>query len=113
MKSLDIATGGSGTDIPLVFPPWKNKYLRFGEPNIHILNTFLEMKNEYGIYLDLLYGAPAWNLLLQYLTSQRDSPIKGRQVMYVHSGGIEGVASQLTRYKHKGLIDESQIQTLC
>lgn len=113
MKALDIATGGSGTDIPLVFPPWKNKYLRFGEPNIHILNTFLEMKNEYGIYLDLLYGAPAWNLLLQYLTSQRDSPIKGRQVMYIHSGGIEGVASQLTRYKHKGLIDESQLQTIC
>jgi len=112
MKALDVSTGGNGRDdIPEVFKSLNNGYPRFGEPSAGILNTFLEMKDTHGIYLDLLYGAPAWKLLLQYLTSQRDSPIKGRQVMYVHSGGLEGISSQLTRYKHKGLIDGSQIQT--
>jgi len=111
MRALDISTGGNGKDdIPQVFLPWKNAYPRFGEPSPHILNTFIEMKDEHGIYLDLLYGAPAWNLLLQYVTSQRESPMKGRQVMYVHSGGLEGISSQLTRYKHKGLIDGIETQ---
>ena len=111
MKALDMSTGGNGKDfIPQILKPWKYVYPRFGEPSPHILNTFIEMKDEHGIYLDLLYGAPAWNLLLQYVTSQRDSPVKGRQIMYVHSGGLEGISSQLTRYKHKGMIDSSQIQ---
>ena len=111
MKALDASEGGnSKDDIPEIFQPWKNIYPRFGEPLLPILNTFMEMKDEHGIYVDLLYGAPAWNLLLRYLTSQRESPIKGRQVMYVHSGGLEGVSSQLTRYKHKGLIDNEAIQ---
>ena len=111
MRALDISTGGNGKDdIPQVFKPWKNGYPRFGEPSPHILNTFIEMKDEHGIYLDLLYGAPAWNLLLQYVTSQRESPIKGRKVMYVHSGGLEGISSQLTRYKHKGLINGNETQ---
>ena len=111
MKALDASEGGnSKDDIPEIFKPWKNIYPRFGEPLLPILNTFMEMKDEHGIYVDLLYGAPAWNLLLRYLTSQRESPIKGRQVMYVHSGGLEGVSSQLTRYKHKGLIVNEAIQ---
>ena len=111
MKALDLMLGGNGRDdMPKILKPWKNSYPRFGEPTKELLDTFLEMKDEHGIYLDLLYGSPAWHLLLKYLTSQRDSPIKGRQVMYIHSGGLEGVSSQLTRYKHKGLIDASQIQ---
>ena len=74
------------------------------------MGTFMEMKDTHSLYVDLLYGAPAWNLLLKYLTSQRDSPIKDRQVMYVHSGGLEGISSQLTRYKHKGFLEDDQIQ---
>ncbi len=113
MKALDLSTGGDGkSDIPLVFPPPnKNKgYLRFGEPSPAILETFLEMKDEYDLYLDLLYGAPAWNLLLYYFNRNIPSPIQGRQIMYVHSGGLEGISSQLTRYKHKGLVGANQIQ---
>jgi len=113
MKALDISTGGDGkSDIPLIFPPPnKNKgYLRFGEPSPAILETFLEMKDEYDLYLDLLYGAPAWNLLLYYFKRNIPSPIQGRQIMYVHSGGLEGISSQLTRYKHKGLVGANQIQ---
>jgi len=111
MKALDLSTGGNGRDdIPKIFKPPPEGYFRFGEPSPAILQTFLEMKDEHDIYLDLLYGAPAWNLLLQSLSPNVKSPIQGRQMMYVHSGGLEGISSQLTRYKHKGLIDASQIQ---
>ena len=94
-------------------------YFAFGEPTSSILETFLEMKNEYGVYLDLLYGAPTWFFLLQrwnsdfrvkQVSNNDDCPLQGRQIMYVHSGGLEGVSSQLTRYKHKGLVDSREIQ---
>lgn len=118
MKALDLSTGGNGRDdVPEILYPLKRKgYFRFGEPDAQILETFLEMKDEYGIYLDLLYGAPAWNIILQHWEASRygsegeTTPIKGRQIMYVHSGGLEGISSQLTRYKHKGLVDSAQVQ---
>ena len=118
MKALDLSTGGNGIDdIPEILKPPRNKsYFRFGEPNAGILDTFLHMKDDHGVYLDLLYGAPAWNVILEhwkvgrYGDEPEDSPIKGRQLMYVHSGGLEGISSQLTRYKHKGLIDSGEVQ---
>ena len=85
-------------------------YFTFGEPSKAIIDTFDEMNEEYGLFLDLLYGAPAFNLLLQHWSLRDACPIAGRQIMYIHSGGLEGVASQLTRYKHKGLIDARTIQ---
>ena len=119
MRALDLSTGGDGRDdLPIILKPLRQKgYFRFGEPNAQILKTFLEMQDDYGIYLDLLYGAPAWNIILQHWEAAKygsetsdPSPIKGRQIMYVHSGGLEGVSSQLTRYKHKGLIDSRKVQ---
>jgi 1-aminocyclopropane-1-carboxylate deaminase/D-cysteine desulfhydrase-like pyridoxal-dependent ACC family enzyme len=123
MISLDRSVGGRGRteDMPHVLRPRADVeygsarrrsggYFTFGEPARAILDTFDEM-NESGLYLDLLYGAPAFSLLLQHWTSRSsDCPIAGRQIMYVHSGGLEGIASQLTRYKHKGLIDAGTIQ---
>jgi 1-aminocyclopropane-1-carboxylate deaminase len=119
MMSLNRSVGekkGRGEDMPWVLKPRTDieygsarrrskGYFTFGEPAKAIIQTFDEM-NEHGLFLDLLYGAPALSLLLQHWTSRAsDCPIAGRQVMYVHSGGLEGIASQLTRYKHKGLID--------
>lgn len=94
-------------------------YFQFGEPNADILSTFHEMQ-ESGIPLDLIYGAPAWAILLRHLRTQsrqtKDSTqsemfdlLLGRELMYVHSGGLEGVNSQLMRYKYKGLVDEVQL----
>ncbi|CAM9844737.1 unnamed protein product [Heterosigma akashiwo] len=38
-----------------------------------------------------------------------EHPVLGRKkILYVHSGGLEGVSTQLTRYKHKGLIDPKE-----
>jgi len=127
MSSLDISTGGNGKDdLPAILLPLKrtdygparersNGYFSFGKPAAAILDIFEEMKEEHGVNLDLLYGAPAWSLLLQRWKwagneDKEPSPIDGRHIMYVHTGGLEGIASQLTRYKHQGLIDDSQIQ---
>lgn len=141
MSSLDMALGGDGKDLPSILKPippqakgqsYKGKrnensykgtdrkpkgYYRFGNPNIDILDTYNEMKEEYGMLFDLLYGAPAWTILLQHWSDETaqsghedESPVAGRQIMYVHSGGLEGISSQMTRYKHKGLVDPNSIQ---
>ena len=140
MSGLDISIGGGGLDLPAVLKPMQqiksadrrassgettrksNGYFTFGKPDGAILQTYNEMMNENGLFLDLLYGAPAWTIILQHWslsayyspskTSQNedDYPISGRQVMYIHSGGLEGIASQMTRYKHQGLVDPANVQ---
>mmetsp|Transcript_25423 Transcript_25423/g.35805 ORF Transcript_25423/g.35805 Transcript_25423/m.35805 type:complete len:157 (-) Transcript_25423:1162-1632(-) len=126
MMALSVETGGNGSqdDIPDVLTPIPDRYyvgdsskkklgyFNFGEPHASILETFREMKAE-GVSLDLLYGAPAWTILLRHWRqsdSDKSSPIAGRELMYVHSGGLEGVVSQLMRYKYKGLVDADEIQ---
>ncbi len=120
MRALDKSTGGNGRDdIPKILKPInRDCYLRFGEPDAAILDTYMNLRENHGLHLDLLYGAPAWNVLLEHLAINPEykdkmnekSPVQGRQILYVHSGGLEGVSSQLTRYKHKGLIDANQVQ---
>lgn len=103
-------------------------YFRFGEPDLSIMETYREMEEEHQIPLDLLYGAPAWTILFRHWKSPSStvaaaeannmgmksfdpaSPITDRQIMYVHSGGLEGINSQLLRYKHKQLLDIDEIQ---
>lgn len=120
MASLDKSLGGRGAekDMPAILKPRVDArsrggtkgYLTFGEPTIEILETFDELNNA-GLFLDLLYGAPAWTLMLQHWRSRDDNcPLTGRQVLYIHSGGLEGISSQMTRYKHKKLIEERTIQ---
>jgi 1-aminocyclopropane-1-carboxylate deaminase len=102
-----------------------NDYYRFGEPNANILQTFRELRDEYDLVVDLLYGAPSWTILFRHWTSilklentttaatstfNPNAPIDGRRIMYVHSGGVEGINSQLLRYKHKNLICVDEIQ---
>ena len=65
------------------------------------------MKQRYGVVWDLLYGAPSWTMLLRHFATKptrRDdsmsmldpkAPLAGLEIMYVHSGGLEGIASQL------------------
>lgn len=128
MRALRDATTTTTTtkddddDLPSVIESPKG-YLVFGEPHRKLLDTWTEM-SEHGVHLDLLYGASAWTTLLQHwrgpymrlpdmnhrgnsgaaAQKRKESPIDGRMVMYVHSGGLEGNASQMTRYKQKGLI---------
>lgn len=125
-------------------------YFTFGEPDASVLDTYKEMRDEHGIVLDLLYGAPAWTLLLRHWRSWSngttartqsknentesaiketklsayvdagpylnqclatdEEPLFGRDILYVHSGGLEGIASQLLRYKYKDLLNVFEVQ---
>lgn len=130
MMTLSIGNGGKGlcSDIPAVLPPAApsspyfgqasklGEYFPFGKPDVALLETFREMNNKNGVVLDLLYGCPAWTVLLRHWRppSSADGsishPLVGREIMYVHSGGLEGINSQLMRYKHAGLVADNEIQ---
>lgn len=121
MVSLDKAVGGDGNKeaLPRILRPREDVeygsarrrsrgYFTFGQPSKALLATYDEMNSE-NVSLDLLYGAPAWALLIQnWRSRESDCPIAGRQIMYIHTGGLEGVASQLTRYKHKNLLPDAR-----
>jgi 1-aminocyclopropane-1-carboxylate deaminase/D-cysteine desulfhydrase-like pyridoxal-dependent ACC family enzyme len=133
MMALCLETGGSGdeSEIPTVLLPAhpdtgyfgqsarQEGYFTFGEPHAAILQTCRSMEDECNVRLDLLYGAPSWTIMLRHWRSSTHSPgldfdernpLAGREIMYIHSGGLEGVASQLTRYKYKGLVELDDIQ---
>lgn len=126
MVRLNKVVGGNddSSDIPWILRPRTDieygsarrksgGYFTFGQPAAAILEIYDEM-NEEGLDLDLLYGAPAFSLLLQHWKVRDDPncPIAGRQIMYVHSGGLEGISSQLSRYQHNGLLEDGrQIMT--
>lgn len=102
-------------DIPKVLPPspdfylQENKsskgYFRFAAPHPEILKTYREMLDDYGVSVDLLYGAPSWSILLRHWDDLEDS-----EIMYIHSGGLEGINSQMMRYRHKGMIKGKDVQ---
>jgi 1-aminocyclopropane-1-carboxylate deaminase len=128
MMGLNTQTGGSTGDIPAILAPSpyesyfglpkRNGYYNFGEPDASILETFRELRDEHEVVLDLIYGAPSWTIMLRHWRTEAETgspfdpsaPLAGREVMYVHSGGLEGISSQLLRYRHKGLIDSDEIQ---
>lgn len=130
MMALSAQIGASADDIPHILSPYpetfdrpemegnKNKYFPFGEPDEAILQVFNLLKEEYGLVLDLVYGAPTWTILIRHfdvplsadLTFDPRNPIAGREIMVVDCGGLEGINTQLLRYKYKGLVDIKDIQ---
>lgn len=118
MNALYSQMGMLCDDLPMVLPPspegdrFSDEYFTFGQPDPLILETFERMRSENQIVLDLIYGAPSWTILLRHLRPTRlhRSVFAGREIMYVHSGGLEGINSQLLRYKYKGLVDMDEIQ---
>jgi 1-aminocyclopropane-1-carboxylate deaminase len=133
MMYLNSQVFGSSSkldDIPVVLAPTPkygqrtnekgSNYFRFGVPDALILNTFRELRDTHELVLDLLYGAPAWTILFRHWASSSllgavpkfdpESPFDGRRIMYVHSGGLEGINSQMLRYKHNNLVDMDEIQ---
>ena len=108
-----------------------NGYFTFAEPNKTILQTFDMLRKNHDIVVDLLYGAPSWTIMLRHWKSKQFSSFgprstssannmlefdpqrplaSDREIMYVHSGGLEGINSQLLRYKYKGLVSIQDIQ---
>jgi 1-aminocyclopropane-1-carboxylate deaminase len=118
MRALDESSSSSGgensdseSSVPYMLEPRRRR--AFGTPSTEIMDAFNYLKQECGLFVDLLYGAPAWATLLEpqhWNPSNDKHPLAGRQIMYINCGGLEGIASQMTRYKHKGLIQANESQ---
>jgi 1-aminocyclopropane-1-carboxylate deaminase len=81
---------------------------QFGEPRAALLDVWRELQDA-DLFVDLLYGVRAWEVLFEQW-SRQELLQEDSTLMYVHCGGLEGVSSQLTRYKHKKLIDSKLLQ---
>jgi hypothetical protein len=49
-------------------------YFPFGEPDVAVFKIFYEMLDDCNVLLDLLYGAPAWTILLRHWRSLLSAP---------------------------------------
>lgn len=125
MMALSVDVDASTDDIPTILMPepqlvagTASKYYPFGQPNKVILETFEMLRNDHGVVVDLMYGAPTWTIMLKHwnetispdLSFDPNNPIAGREILYVNCGGQEGINSQLLRYKHSGFLSTSDIQ---
>ncbi|KAG5179072.1 tryptophan synthase beta subunit-like PLP-dependent enzyme [Tribonema minus] len=103
----------------------------FGAPRAELLAVWQELK-DLGLFVDLLYAARAWEVLFETWAADTSPSagadaegggeggdegaprgarlLEGRTLMYVHCGGLEGVSSQLTRYRHLGLLEADAVQ---
>jgi 1-aminocyclopropane-1-carboxylate deaminase/D-cysteine desulfhydrase-like pyridoxal-dependent ACC family enzyme len=125
MMSLSVQIGQDAEDIPTILSPSPDeqssqKYFVFGKPDKEILETFQELQQQ-NLVVDLLYGAPSFAILLRHLRNDNTilssdvlfdpfHPLSGRELMYVHSGGLEGINSQLLRYKYEGMVEIEDVQ---
>ncbi|GMH77737.1 hypothetical protein TrRE_jg8287 [Triparma retinervis] len=103
-RSLWVPQGGAmkeAQELPKILDP----FIPFGSVDKRILNAWREAK-EAGMYLDLVYGAVAVHTVMQCW--RKSDILNGRQVMFVNTGGLEGVASMMNRYKHAGMVDDGE-----
>ena len=70
-----------------------DKKYHFAKPYME-LYTLYEKLRDAGVEFDLLYAPLMWQELLRQV---------GEKVMYVHTGGVTGNATMLSRYKQKGI----------
>ena len=73
----------------------------FGKPEHALLVIWQELKEKHGLELDLLYGPHAWRAMREHWGVLA---ARHRSVLYIHTGGLEGVGSQLERYRRLGML---------
>ena len=107
LQALDAATGAVGA-LPRVLdadPRPDEPRHRFGAPAKRDLETWTELQRA-GLHVDLVYAPHAFDTMLRALDA--GGALEGRRACYVHCGGVEGVATQLNRYRHAGLLPDSE-----
>ena len=127
MMSLSVQIGKEAEDIPTILQPNPGqqsvedlpKYFTFGKPDKEILDTFQELLQQ-DLVVDVIYGTLSFAILLCHLKLGNSfctdvlfaqfHPFDGREIMYVHSGGLEGINSQLLRYKYEGMVEIENVQ---
>ncbi len=70
----------------------------FAAPHPKLLAIYKELLLA-GVEFDLIYDAKCWLTITENLDY-----FKGRDAIFIHSGGVLGNKTQLDRYAHKGLI---------
>ncbi len=71
--------------------------IAFAAPHPKLLATYKELLAA-GLEFDLIYDAKCWLAIVENLEY-----FDGRDVIFVHSGGVLGNETQLERYRYKGL----------
>jgi 1-aminocyclopropane-1-carboxylate deaminase len=94
MQRLDAASGAVGR-FPIILPP--STRVAFGAPDERLLKSWRQAASS-GCLLDLLYGPVAWSAM-----GSIDWPSES-SLLYVNTGGQEGILSQLRRYRRCGLL---------
>lgn len=106
MKSLDaaapISPPSSGEPLlPHILAPQQQpqggKAYQFGQPSPMLWSVYEELR-EAGLQLDLLYGPRAWQVMFEHWGHAPFTTTHSR-VLYIHTGGLEGLPSQLARYR--------------
>ena len=67
----------------------------FGELKLDFLRIWQRLKEQTSITFELLYDPQGWLTLLANLS------VFSKPVLYIHQGGLGGLASQLARYERK------------
>lgn len=73
------------------------KKYHFAKPYAELLDMYHDLLDA-GIAFDLIYATVMWKVLFQHQSVMQDT------VLYIHSGGLQGNASMLDRYKHQGML---------
>jgi hypothetical protein len=71
----------------------------FARPEAGLYATWQALRRE-GLLVDLIYAPYAWQVMLEHSPELWGSH---SHVMYVHTGGLEGLESQRARYRRMGL----------
>lgn len=75
----------------------------FGQPGQALIDMWHEMGEKHGLELDLLYGPRAWCVIRQHWSVLR---AKHDKLLYIHTGGMEGLPSQLARYRYRKMLPD-------
>ena len=118
MRRLDAASGKRAIfpeilDLP---PAAGEAKFRFGTPTLRDWRIWSELRQA-GLFIDLIYAPHAWDTLLRALglpdahtptdDVSQENRLNNGPIVYLHCGGLEGVATQLTRYRRAGFpLDE-------
>ena len=120
MEALDKNLGGNGI-FPRVLEPPSSHGRKFGRVAAPLLGTWRRAA-EAGVLLDLVYGAVAWGALeacdwcpahadLHIVPGSSDDS-QDREVLYINTGGHEGLEAQLRRYVRAGLLRKLERSSL-
>ena len=100
MQRLARECGDGHLENPLPTIITDNKRRVFAQPSQEHYEIWQEITSATDIPFDLIYAPRAWEVLWDWLPAQKDE----FELMYLCTGGAEGIDTQLSRYKSLGIL---------